>query len=67
MAKLNVKEIRDNLRLSQPEFAARFGFNLGTLRQWEQGRRQPDSAARVLLSVISHAPNVVDEALSIGT
>jgi len=51
------------LRMSQPEFALLFGFNLGTLRQWEQGRRYPDGAARVLLTVISHSPDTVKEAL----
>jgi len=49
--------------MSQPEFALKFGFNLGTLRQWEQGRRYPDGAARVLLTVISHSPETVNKAL----
>jgi putative transcriptional regulator len=62
MTKLKVREIRIGLKLSQPEFSARFGFNLGTLRQWEQGRRRPDSAARVLLAVIAYAPEIVDRA-----
>jgi putative transcriptional regulator len=49
--------------MSQPEFALRFGFSLGTLRQWEQGRRLPDGPARVLLTVISHQPEAVKKAL----
>lgn len=60
---IDVKALREGLKMSQPEFALRFGFNLGTLRQWEQGRRYPDGAARVLLTVISHAPQAVKEAL----
>src|SRR5262245_13283517 len=60
---IDVKKLREGLRMSQPEFALRFGFNLGTLRQWEQGRRYPDGAARVLLTVISHSPEVVNQAL----
>ena len=50
--------------LSTAQFAQRFGFNLATLRQWEQGRRCPDGAARALLAVISHAPDVVMEAVA---
>lgn len=60
---IDVKKLREGLRMSQPEFALKFGFNLGTLRQWEQGRRYPDGAARVLLTVISHSPEIVYEAL----
>ncbi len=60
---IDVKKLREGLQMSQPEFALRFGFNLGTLRQWEQGRRYPDGAARVLLTVISHSPEAVREAL----
>jgi putative transcriptional regulator len=62
---VDVKKLRDSLQLSQPKFAVRFGFNLATLRQWEQGRRQPDKAARVLLAVISYDPDVVDRARAI--
>lgn len=64
---INVKELREGLEMSQPEFAIRFGFNLGTLRQWEQGRRYPDGAARVLLTVILHKPKAVEEALEAET
>jgi putative transcriptional regulator len=60
---IDVKKLREGLGMSQPEFALRFGFNLGTLRQWEQGRRYPDGPARVLLTVISHSPETVKEAL----
>jgi putative transcriptional regulator len=61
---IDVKKLREGLRMSQPEFALRFGFSLGTLRQWEQGRRYPDGPARVLLTVISHSPDAVNEALA---
>jgi putative transcriptional regulator len=60
---IDVKKLREGLGMSQPEFALRFGFSLGTLRQWEQGRRYPDGPARVLLTVISHSPDVVKKAL----
>lgn len=59
----NIKRIRKSLNLSQAGFAFRFGFNLAALRDWEQGRRNPDRAARILLSVIEHEPKAVDRAL----
>ena len=40
-AEVDVRAIREKLRLSQPEFAARFGFTAASVRQWEQGRRRP--------------------------
>ena len=42
---LNVKEIREKTSKSQSEFANMIGVKVGTLRNWEQGRRQPDGAA----------------------
>ena len=55
--------IRRALALSQEEFAARFHIPLGTLRDWEQGRKEPDTAARAYLRVIGHNPDAVTEAL----
>jgi putative transcriptional regulator len=55
--------IRRALRLSQEEFSARFGIPLGTLRDWEQGRKDPDAAARAYLTVIARNPTAVTEAL----
>ena len=60
---VNVKEVRRSLGMSQRQFALRFGFPLGTLRGWEQGRRVPEGAARVLLMVIAHQPAAVMKAL----
>lgn len=62
--KIDVRAVRESLHLTQEEFALRFGFNLGTLRGWEQGRRHPDGTARVLLKVIMSAPDVVQRALA---
>ncbi len=59
----NPKEIRRRLQLTQEQFAARFGLPLGTLRDWEQGAREPDSAARTLLRVIEREPEAVERAL----
>ena len=58
-----VRVIRRALGLSQEEFAARFHIPLGTLRDWEQGRKDPDTAARAYLRVIGHNPDAVIEAL----
>lgn len=64
---VDVKAIRQGLGLSQQEFALRFGFCLGTLRHWEQGARYPEGSARVLLTVIAHNPEAVQEAVRIVT
>ena len=58
-----VRVIRRALGLSQEEFATRFHIPLGTLRDWEQGRKDPDTAARAYLRVIGHNPAAVIEAL----
>ena len=60
----DVVSIRKRLRLSQGKFAARFGLSVSTLRDWEQGRRQPDRYARALLKVIDHAPETVERAMA---
>ena len=58
-----VKVIRRALALSQEEFSSRFHIPLGTLRDWEQGRKEPDAAARAYLVVIGRRPETVLEAL----
>jgi len=55
--------IRRALKLSQEEFATRFHIPPGTLRDWEQGRCEPDAAARAYLRVIAREPEVVRRAL----
>lgn len=60
---LNAAEVRKKTGLSQEEFAIRFRIPLGTLRNWEQGVRQPEGPARVLLMVIASEPAAVDRAL----
>ena len=54
---------RRALALSQEEFSSRFHIPLGTLRDWEQGRKDPDAAARAYLVVIGRKPEAVLEAL----
>jgi len=59
----DVQKIRRRMKLSQKEFAARFGFSVDSIQNWEQGRRVPDGPARTLLAVIAHEPNAVERAL----
>jgi putative transcriptional regulator len=56
--------IRRALRLSQEAFATRFRIPVGTLRDWEQGRTEPDEAAKAYLKVIAFDPEFVARALA---
>jgi putative transcriptional regulator len=58
------KIIRRALGLSQEDFATRYHIPIGTLRDWEQGRVEPDQAARAYLTVIAREPEAVRKALS---
>ena len=60
---VDVQTVRQSLGLSQSQFALRFGFSPGTVRNWEQGRTKPDGPARILLAVIAHHPEAVEDAL----
>ena len=61
---IDVRGIRERLGLSRPAFAERFGLAIAAVRDWEQGLRRPDPAARVLLMVIGRSPDVVAEAVA---
>lgn len=61
---VDVKAIRQKLDLSQNQFANRFGFSVAAVRDWEQARRTPEAAARVLLTVIDREPEAVQRALA---
>ncbi|MES1156556.1 MAG: helix-turn-helix domain-containing protein [Alphaproteobacteria bacterium] len=60
---VDVKAIRQRAGLSQAAFAGRFGFSLDSVQNWESGRRQPEGAARILLTVIDREPDAVLRAL----
>lgn len=60
---VDVRAIRRKLKLSQTQFAVKFGFARATLRNWEQGRTKPDGPARVLLAVIAKHPEAVEDVL----
>jgi putative transcriptional regulator len=55
----DVKRIRASYKLSQDEFAAMIGISVSTLRNWEQGRREPEGSARVLLRVAEKHPDAL--------
>jgi putative transcriptional regulator len=61
---VDVKAIRKRLGLTQAAFAQRYGFELSSIRNWEQGRRQPEGPARLLLLVIDKEPEAVHRALA---
>ena len=63
-ANIDVKAIRTKLKMTQEEFAGRFGFSINTLRHWEQGRRVPEGPTRAYLLVIERNPKAVQKALS---
>lgn len=63
-AVLDVKAIRAKTKKSQEAFAATYRLPVGTVRDWEQNRRQPDAPARVLLAMIQAEPETVERILA---
>lgn len=61
---VDVRAIRRQTGLSQKEFAARYGFSFGRIRDWEQGRSPVDAPSRILLTIIRNEPEAVERALS---
>ena len=61
-----VKTLRRALGLTQEEFARRYHIPLGTLRDWEQGRTEPDQPARAYLKAIAGDPEAVRRALKVS-
>lgn len=59
----DVRAIRTRLGKTQTEFALMIGVSPATLRNWEQGRRQPEGPARALLRVTARHPEIVEAAL----
>jgi putative transcriptional regulator len=58
-----IKTLRRALGLTQEEFAQRYYIPIGTLRDWEQGRTEPDQPVRAYLTVIARDPEGVRRAL----
>lgn len=61
---VNVKKLRERLGLTQEAFAKAYRIPVGTLRDWEQGRKFPDAPARAYLAVINRDPEAVASLLS---
>lgn len=60
-----IKEIRENLNLSQTVFAKLLNVSPSSIRQWEQGKRQPTGATQVLLDLLKRSPHILDHRLSV--
>lgn len=58
-----IRKIRDQLRVSQNEFAMMIGVSVRTLQNWEQGRRTPEGPAKALLRIASQNPQAALDAL----
>ena len=59
-----IRMVRRRMSLTQRAFAARFRVPVGTLRDWEQGRREPDAPALALLRIIEREPDAALRALA---
>jgi putative transcriptional regulator len=66
-AEPDVRLIRERYGLTQEKFAHLIGISVATLRNWEQGRRKPEGAARVLLQVAARHPEAVLEVVRDAT
>ncbi len=64
--KIDVAALRGKLGLTQEMFALRFGISVKSVRNWEQGTRQPERPARAYLAVIARNPRAVEEALGVA-
>ena len=60
--KVNVRELRERLDLTREQFAIRYGLEVETLRNWETGKREPDTTARSYLRAIANAPEQLEQA-----
>jgi putative transcriptional regulator len=60
-----IKSVREELNVSQSEFALMIGVSIRTLQNWEQGRRKPEGPAKALLRIASKNPRAVLDALHV--
>lgn len=63
-AAVDVRSIRARMKTTQDGFARTYGFSVSAVRDWEQGRRQPERAARILLAMIAEEPETVKRVMS---
>ncbi|OGT44428.1 MAG: transcriptional regulator [Gammaproteobacteria bacterium RIFCSPHIGHO2_12_FULL_37_34] len=57
--KIDVRGIRENLKLSRQQFSDYFGFSIRTVQHWEQGNRRPQGPAKILLLLLQREPNTI--------
>jgi putative transcriptional regulator len=62
---IDVRALRERLRLTREQFAVRYGLEVETLRNWETGKREPDTTARSYLRAICNAPEEVERAYAL--
>lgn len=62
-AQIDVKAVREGLRLTQEQFSLRYGLDIDSVQNWEAGRRKPDKAVRSYLRVIERLPAECSAAL----
>jgi putative transcriptional regulator len=62
-ASVDVRAIRNQRGQTQDIFARTYGFSVASVRDWEQGRRQPERSARILLAMIDKAPDAVERVM----
>ena len=60
----DVLAIREKYDMTQQEFSSLLGISVGTLRNWEQGRRKPQGPAKVLLRIAEKRPKAILESLA---
>ena len=65
-AEIDVKAIRQRLKLTQDDFAAEFGFTVVQIRDWEQGRSRPLGGVRAYLMIIDEDPDTVRRVLKVS-
>lgn len=63
-ATVDVKAVRARTKKTQPAFAEAYRFPIGTLRDWEQGRRAPDTGSATLLKMIAVDPEAVEKIIA---
>ena len=64
LSTIQIKEIREQMNLSQTVFAKLLNVSPSSIRQWEQGKRQPTGATKVLLELLKRTPNLLNYRLS---
>ena len=64
LSTIQIKVIREQMNLSQTVFAKLLNVSPSSIRQWEQGKRQPTGATQVILELLKKTPNLLDYRLS---